>query len=121
MESSSIMIGNDYYNDCIYINNYHKLYNVQLCSTHPTPRMDNCGEVSVIPRSFVFTVLYAGRQSNLWSVDTLYLHVYNILLFLFFPKSFPVAVIVYTRVQVERVYKSNPIFEAKNTTFLEKV
>ena len=28
---------------------------------------------------------------------------------------------VYTRVQVERVYKSNPIFEAKNTTFLEKV
>ena len=27
---------------------------------------------------------------------------------------------VYTRVQVERVYKSNPIFEAKNTTFLEK-
>ena len=27
----------------------------------------------------------------------------------------------YTRVQVERVYKSNPIFEAKNTTFLEKV
>ena len=29
--------------------------------------------------------------------------------------------IVYTRVQVERVYKSNPIFEAKNTTFLEKV
>ena len=24
---------------------------------------------------------------------------------------------VYTRVQVERVYKSNPIFEAKNTTF----
>ena len=28
---------------------------------------------------------------------------------------------VYTRVQVERVYKPNPIFEAKNTTFLEKV
>ena len=28
---------------------------------------------------------------------------------------------VYTCVQVERVYKSNPIFEAKNTTFLEKV
>ena len=28
---------------------------------------------------------------------------------------------VYTRVQVKRVYKSNPIFEAKNTTFLEKV
>ena len=28
---------------------------------------------------------------------------------------------VYTRVQVERVYKSNPIFEAKNTAFLEKV
>ena len=28
---------------------------------------------------------------------------------------------VYTRVQVERMYKSNPIFEAKNTTFLEKV
>ena len=28
---------------------------------------------------------------------------------------------VYTRVQVERVYKSNPIFEAKNTTFLEKI
>ena len=28
---------------------------------------------------------------------------------------------VYTRVQVERVYKSNPIFEARNTTFLEKV
>ena len=28
---------------------------------------------------------------------------------------------VYTRVQVERVYKSNPIFEAKNTIFLEKV
>ena len=28
---------------------------------------------------------------------------------------------VYTRVQVERVYRSNPIFEAKNTTFLEKV
>ena len=28
---------------------------------------------------------------------------------------------VYTRVQVERVYKSNPIFEAKNTTFVEKV
>ena len=28
---------------------------------------------------------------------------------------------LYTRVQVERVYKSNPIFEAKNTTFLEKV
>ena len=28
---------------------------------------------------------------------------------------------VYTRVQVEHVYKSNPIFEAKNTTFLEKV
>ena len=28
---------------------------------------------------------------------------------------------VYTRVQVERVYKLNPIFEAKNTTFLEKV
>ena len=28
---------------------------------------------------------------------------------------------VYTRVQVEREYKSNPIFEAKNTTFLEKV
>ena len=28
---------------------------------------------------------------------------------------------VYTRVQVECVYKSNPIFEAKNTTFLEKV
>ena len=28
---------------------------------------------------------------------------------------------VYTRVQVERVCKSNPIFEAKNTTFLEKV
>ena len=28
---------------------------------------------------------------------------------------------IYTRVQVERVYKSNPIFEAKNTTFLEKV
>ena len=28
---------------------------------------------------------------------------------------------VYTRVQVERVYKSNPIFKAKNTTFLEKV
>ena len=28
---------------------------------------------------------------------------------------------VYTHVQVERVYKSNPIFEAKNTTFLEKV
>ena len=27
---------------------------------------------------------------------------------------------VYTRVQVEHVYKSNPIFEAKNTTFLEK-
>ena len=30
------------------------------------------------------------------------------------------SVTVYTRVQVERVYKSNPIFEAKNTTFLEK-
>ena len=28
---------------------------------------------------------------------------------------------VYTRVQVERVYKLNPIFEAKNTTFLEKI
>ena len=28
---------------------------------------------------------------------------------------------VYTRVQVERVYKSNPIFEAKNIFFLEKV
>ena len=28
---------------------------------------------------------------------------------------------IYTRVQVKRVYKSNPIFEAKNTTFLEKV
>ena len=28
---------------------------------------------------------------------------------------------IYTRVQVERVYKLNPIFEAKNTTFLEKV
>ena len=28
---------------------------------------------------------------------------------------------IYTRVQVECVYKSNPIFEAKNTTFLEKV
>ena len=28
---------------------------------------------------------------------------------------------VYTRVQVECVYKSNPIFEAKNTTILEKV
>ena len=27
---------------------------------------------------------------------------------------------VYTRVQVERVYKSNPIFEAKNTTFFRK-
>ena len=35
-------------------------------------------------------------------------------------KSFR-AYTVYTRVQVERVYKSNPIFEAKNTTFLEKV
>ena len=33
----------------------------------------------------------------------------------------PVDVTVYTHVQVERVYKSNPIFEAKNTTFLEKV
>ena len=31
------------------------------------------------------------------------------------------SVTVYTRVQVERVYKSNPIFEAKNTTFLKKV
>ena len=28
---------------------------------------------------------------------------------------------VYTRVQAECMYKSNPIFEAKNTTFLEKV
>ena len=28
---------------------------------------------------------------------------------------------VYTRVQVERVYKSNPSFEAENTAFLEKV
>ena len=28
---------------------------------------------------------------------------------------------VYTCVQLKRVYKSNPIFEAKNTTFLEKV
>ena len=32
-----------------------------------------------------------------------------------------ILITVYTRVQVERVYKSNPIFEAKNTTFLEKV
>ena len=32
-----------------------------------------------------------------------------------------VSITVYTHVQVERVYKSNPIFEAKNTTFLEKV
>ena len=32
-----------------------------------------------------------------------------------------VSITVYTRVQVERMYKSNPIFEAKNTTFLEKV
>ena len=32
-----------------------------------------------------------------------------------------IIITVYTRVQVERVYKSNPIFEAKNTTFLEKV
>ena len=35
--------------------------------------------------------------------------------------SEPPLTTVYTRVQVERVYKSNPIFEAKNTTFLEKV
>ena len=28
---------------------------------------------------------------------------------------------IYTRVQVERMFKSNPIFEVKNTTFLEKV
>ena len=28
---------------------------------------------------------------------------------------------LYTRVQVEHVYTSNPIFEAKNTIFLEKV
>ena len=28
---------------------------------------------------------------------------------------------VYTQVQVECVNKSNPIFEAKNRTFLEKV
>ena len=40
------------------------------------------------------------------------------------PSSKSVSVLVntvYTRVQVEHVYKSNPIFEAKNTTFLEKV
>ena len=39
----------------------------------------------------------------------------------FFKHMILIWVTVYTRVQVERVYKSNPIFEAKNTTFLEKV
>ena len=42
-----------------------------------------------------------------------------LLLIKLFSKS--ALIIVYTRVQVERVYKSNPIFEAKNTTFLAKV
>ena len=36
-------------------------------------------------------------------------------------QNYIIFITVYTRVQVERVYKSNPIFEAKNTTFLEKV
>ena len=56
-----------------------------------------------------------GFQSFLSRIDKLHIIHINY-------KSFSLGQgTVYTRVQVERVYKSNPIFEAKNTPFLEKV
>ena len=45
----------------------------------------------------------------------------GIIMFLFIMFTNESIATVYTRVQVECVYKSNPIFEAKNTAFLEKV
>ena len=50
-----------------------------------------------------------------------FMYVYAMYIYMYVCKSVSMYVCtVYTRVQVERVYKSNPIFEAKKYNFFRK-
>ena len=79
-------------------------WEAEILNTAPTPPLDSCFYICFHRLSYCILRFWITIQAQ-WNQY----------------ERFKIIRTVYTRVQVLRVYKSNPIFEAKNTTFLEKV